>query len=82
MNKKTYTDEPIGKIKIVDDFLPKPHELVVKKDTIRVTLLLDKNTIDYFKLEAKKHDAKYQTMIRMLLAKYTQHYKDIEKNKS
>lgn len=29
--KVKYTDQPIGKIKIVDDFLPKPKELVLKK---------------------------------------------------
>lgn len=38
--KVKYTDEPIGKIKIVDDFLPKPNDLVLKKETkniIRIT---------------------------------------------
>ena len=35
--KIKYTDEPIGKIKIVKDFLPKPDELVFKEDTVKVT---------------------------------------------
>ncbi len=29
--KVKYTDGPIGKIKIVDDFLPKPKDLILKK---------------------------------------------------
>jgi predicted DNA binding CopG/RHH family protein len=75
MNKKKYTNEPIGKIKIIKDFLPSPEELVLKEDTAKVTLVLSKNSIDYFKQEANKHNASYQTMIRVLLDKYTQHYK-------
>jgi len=72
--KIKYTDEPIGKIKIVKDFLPKPDELVFKEDTIKVTLHLSKSSIDYFKKEADKRHAHYQTMIRTLLDKYTEHY--------
>ena len=30
-HKVKYTDEPIGKIKIIDDFLPKPQDLILKK---------------------------------------------------
>lgn len=29
--KVKYTNEPLGKIKIVDDFLPQPKDLVLKK---------------------------------------------------
>ena len=74
MNKKKYTNEPIGAIKIVKDFLPSPEELALKEDTTKITLLLSKNSIAYFKREAKKHHAPYQTMIRSLLDKYVQHY--------
>jgi predicted DNA binding CopG/RHH family protein len=75
MNKKKYTNEPIGKIKVVKDFLPKPKDLVLKEDTVKVTLLLSKNSVDYFKQAANKHHARYQTMIRALLDKYTARYK-------
>jgi hypothetical protein len=30
--------EPIGKIKIVDDFLPKPKDLVFKEETKKITI--------------------------------------------
>ncbi len=75
MKKKTkYTDEKIGKVKIVKDFLPKPEELVFKEDTVKVTLNLNKNSLDYFKDLAKKHGSQYQRIIRNLLDSYASHY--------
>jgi len=79
MRAKKYTNEPIGKVKIINDFLPTPRELVLKEDTVRVTLMLSKRSINYFKREAEKQHAHYQSMIRALLDKYTQHYNDIAK---
>ena len=73
-HKVKYTDEPIGKIKIVDDFLPKPKDLVLKEETIKITLSLTKSSVDFFKNEAEKHDTHYQTMIRALIDQYTSHY--------
>jgi hypothetical protein len=75
--KKKYTNEHIGKIKIVKDFLPSPEELAAKEDTVRVTLLLNKEIVDYFKQEAEKRHAHYQTMIRILLSAYAKHHKKI-----
>ena len=37
--KVKYTDEPIGEIKIVDDFLPKLKDLVLKEETLKITYL-------------------------------------------
>ena len=74
MKKKiTYTDEPIGKVKIVTDFLPSPKELTLKDETVKVTIALSKNSVEYFKREAKKHKTQYQKMIRRLLDEYTAH---------
>lgn len=72
--KVKYTDEPIGKIKIVDDFLPKPKDLVLKEETTKITISLTKSSIDFFKSEAIKNKTHYQTMIRALIDKYTSHY--------
>ena len=75
MSKKIkYTDEPIGKNKIKKDFLPKPEELVLKENTVKVTLLLTKESLEYFKKEAKMHHTQYQKMIRVLVDKYAAHY--------
>ncbi len=74
MRKKIkYTDEPIGKVRVVSDFLPSPEELVLKDETVRITISLSKASVDFFKQEAKKHNTQYQRMIRRLLDEYTAH---------
>ncbi len=71
MKKKIeYTDEPMGEVKIVKDFLPPPDQLVFKEETVKVTLFLSKASVDFFKSEAQKHHTKYQRMIRNLLDQY------------
>ncbi len=73
MSAKTkYTDGPIGKHQIVDDFLPSPDELAFKDDTVKVTISLSRKSVDFFKSEAKKRDTQYQKMIRKLLDAYTE----------
>ena len=72
MNAKIkYNDEPIGPIKVVSDFLPSPEELVFKEDTVKVTIALSKESVEFFKQEAEKHHTQYQKMIRRLLDVYT-----------
>ena len=44
-----YTNEPIGDIKIVKDFLPAPEKLVYKRKSIKVTMALDAESVDFFK---------------------------------
>ena len=77
MKKKEikYTDEPIGAIKLVSDFLPPPDQLVLKEETVKVTLALTKESVDFFKKIAKEKHTHYQTMIRVLLEQYTEHYR-------
>ncbi len=65
-----YTDEPLGDIRVIDDFLPSPEELVFKEDNVKVTLGLSRMSIEFFKREAKKHHTQYQKMIRRLLDFY------------
>lgn len=71
-----YTNEPIGKVKIVDDFLPKPSELVLKEETVKVTLSLTKDSLDFFKKEAQSHHIAYQKLIRALIDRYAEHYRE------
>ena len=71
MRKATkYSDEPLGEIRVINDFLPPPSELVFKEDTVKVTLGLSRRSVDFFKKQAKKHDTQYQKMIRHLLDLY------------
>ena len=74
--KIKYTDEAIGAVKIVEDFLPAPEQLVMKEETVRVTLALTKESVDFFKKVAKEQHTHYQTMIRLLLDKYTEHFRN------
>lgn len=71
--KIKYTNEPIGKVKVISDFLPSPEELILKDETVKVTIALSKTSIDFFKNEAKKHNTQYQKMIRRLLDEYAAH---------
>lgn len=71
MKKKIrYTDEPIGKVKIISDFLPSPEELVLKDETVKITIALSKASVEFFKNEAKKYNTQYQKMIRRFLDEY------------
>ena len=75
MNKTIkYTDEPIGDIKIIEDFLPSPKDLIFKEENVKVTISLTKESIDFFKAEAKKHHTQYQKMIRNLLDVYADNH--------
>ncbi len=68
--KIIYSDEPIGKVRIMSDFLPSPEELALKEETVKVTIALSKSSIAFFKKEAKKFNTPYQKMIRRLLDEY------------
>jgi hypothetical protein len=68
--KIKYTDEPLGEIKIVPDFLPSPAELAFREESVKVTISLSKKSIEFFKAEATKHHTQYQRMIRQLLDMY------------
>ena len=71
-----YTDEYLGDVKVIDDFLPPPDELVFKEEQVKVTIGLNKTAVDFFKKEAKKHHTQYQKMIRRLLNLYVEHQKE------
>ncbi len=71
--KMAYTDEPIGEIRLINDFLPSPEELALKDETVKITISLSKTSVDFFKQEAKKHRTQYQRMIRRLLDEYAAH---------
>lgn len=75
MKKKIkYTDEPIGKVKIISDFLPPPEKLALKDESVKVTISLSKASVEFFKNEAKKYNTQYQKMIRRLLDEYSAHH--------
>ncbi len=73
--KIKYTDEPIGDIEVIEDFLPSPDELAFRDETVKVTISLSKSSVDFFKGEAERRNTPYQKMIRRLLDSYVERYK-------
>ena len=56
MSKKIrYTDEPLGDLRVIPDFLPRPEELVSRDEGVKVTIALSKRSVDFFKREARKN---------------------------
>lgn len=74
MKKKVkYTDEPMGKIVIIKDFLPRPEELVFKEGTDdgeEITIEISHRSFKFFKDQAIKQNTQYQKMISNLLEEY------------
>ena len=76
MSKKIkYTNEPLGEIKVIKDFLPSPAELSFNEETVKVTMALSKKSIDFFKSEATKNHTQYQRMIRRLVDAYVESHR-------
>ncbi len=68
------SDFPIGKLTRIKDVLPPPEKLVVPEETIKVTLLLSKSSIQFFKQKAAQHRTKYQRMLRELVNRYAEQF--------
>ena len=63
----------MGNVRKVSDFLPSPKELVLKDETVKITISLSKTSVEFFKEEARKHKTQYQKMIKRLLDEYAAH---------
>ena len=64
--KITYTDEPMDDIRVVADFFPFPEELALREESVKVTISLNKKSVELFKSETARHHIQYQRMIRQL----------------
>ena len=73
-SKIKYSNEPLGDIEIADDFLPRPEQLAIRDDSVKVTISLSRASIDFFKEQAEQHRTPYQKMIRRLLDSYVEKY--------
>jgi predicted DNA binding CopG/RHH family protein len=66
--------EAIAEAEIIEDFLPPPDQLVLREDTVKVTLNLSKESVVFLKREAQARGVPYQQMIRRIIDLYTRHY--------
>lgn len=73
-HNRKYTDERLGRIEVVEDFLPPPAQLVLKEDGVKVTISLSRRSVDFFKAHAAQSKVPYQRMIRTLLDSYADKY--------
>lgn len=76
MAKTRYTGQPLGDVKVIDDFLPSPSELAYNEEQVKVTIGLSKSSVDFFKKQARMHHTQYQKMIRRLLDVYVAHHQE------
>jgi len=75
MKKKIeYTDEPM-EAEIIEDFLPPPEKLIRREESVKVTITLSKDSVNFFKKIAHLRHFPYQKMIRKVLDYYAAHYK-------
>jgi predicted DNA binding CopG/RHH family protein len=71
VKKNKIVQGTFGRMREVKDFLPAPDKLVLKKpETVKVTMTLNKYSVEFFKQEAKRLGSSYQRMIRVLLNEY------------
>lgn len=87
-----YEDDPfdlgdidVTKLKRVSkDFLPSPDQLVYKNEpeTEKISIVLDKEDVDFFRRKATELGASYQRMIRNLVKMYVEQQKEQDKNLS
>ncbi len=80
--KTTYTDAPdtfgktISAAERVPDFLPPPDKLIKRSPKVKVTISLNRQSVDFFKKHAKLYNVKYQTMINEVLDQYARRYEN------
>ena len=67
-----YSEGEIGRLRVIEDFLPQPASLVPREENVKVTLSLSRRSVDFFKREGKKRRVPYQRMIRALVDGYAE----------
>lgn len=76
MSNASYTDAPddindaLDHAVVIEDFLPSPAEFIRRAKKEKITIAIDKHSLDLYRAYAQKHNAKYQTMINDVLVYY------------
>lgn len=64
----------IDDAKIIKDFLPAPEALLSHENSVKITLSLNKNSIDFFKEKAIENHISYQKMLRRVIDLYVSYH--------
>lgn len=67
-----YSKGEIGRVRIIEDFLPPPDKLVLREENVKVTLSLSRRSVTFFKRVARQRRVPYQRMIRALVDAYAE----------
>ncbi len=54
------------------DALPSPRQLAEEDDMVKITIVLSRESVTFFKEKARQHGTQYQKMIRRLLDAYVE----------
>jgi hypothetical protein len=74
--KKTFEEEdgPSPLARAIPNFLSPPEDLFPIEDTLKITLRLDRRSVEFYKERARRHGTKYQRMMREILKRYALHH--------
>jgi predicted DNA binding CopG/RHH family protein len=72
--RKRRDDRGAGQQAVVEYSLPPPDELVQREETEKVSLVLSKHSVDFFRRQAERLGVPYQRMIRVLIDRYVEHH--------
>ncbi len=72
-----YSDEPLGEFRLVSDFLPAAEEFALREESVKITLSINKESLDFFKSEAHREHISYQDVIQKLLDTYVYQQKSL-----
>lgn len=71
-----YTNENMGNVRVIRDFVPGPEQLVLTEQKVKVSISLSKSSLEFFKSRASRYHTAYPRMIRNRLDAYAlQHMK-------
>ena len=74
MSNHKISAELLGGVRVVPGFLPPaaPAAPAPRQEEVRVTVLLSRASLDFFRAEARKHNTQHQRLIRKLLDRYAE----------
>ena len=72
--RNDYTDEPLQIGEHVEDFLPPPSKLVEREETVKVTIELTRESLEFFKQQARQQKIPYQRMLQGLIDAYAKQH--------
>jgi len=52
-SKIKHTEEPMGELKVIKDFLPPPDQLVLKEENVKITISLKNQVLNFLKKRRK-----------------------------